>query len=183
MTHPGDIELALYAGGESGLLSRLRLARHLRACGACQAQVRAFRENKDWLEGAARQLPEDIAWGRLAAEMRANIRLGLAAGECVAVPAEVPRSSGWRVAAALASVAVLLASGWLLHLPKAVRVEPRGILLGANDQGIELRENGRSMTILHGSAPVVSVRVEGSLRARYVDGDTGQVTIHHVYAQ
>ena len=47
------------------------------------------------------------------------------------------------------------------------------------------RENGSALAIMNpGSAiPTVLVNTGGSLRARYVDSDTGQVTITHVYAQ
>ena len=53
------------------------------------------------------------------------------------------------------------------------------------DQGIELRENGAWLGVTQGKdRPVaVSLNVKGTARARYVDEDTGQVTITSVYAQ
>ena len=61
-----------------------------------------------------------------------------------------------------------------------------GMVVSASDKGIELRENGTSLGISQGSAPPlsVSVSVQGSASARYIDTETGQVTITSVsYAQ
>ncbi len=184
MTHLSEAERALYASGDVGLIDRLRLGAHLRSCGECRREVETYRETGEWLAGAARQLPPGIAWGRLAAEMRANIRLGIAAGECVAAPAEKAPPARWRVAAALATVTMIALSGALLRMPAAGPRPANGVRLEANGRGIELRENGRSMTLMHGAAgAVVSVGTQASLGARYVDSETGQVTIHHVYTQ
>jgi hypothetical protein len=183
MMHLSETERALYGSGDMGPIDRLRLRAHLSRCEECRREVEAYRGQGAWLAGAARQLPEGVAWGRLAAEMRANIRLGLAAGECVATPVEERPRAGWRVAAALASAVMIFLSAMLMRVPPARSPTP-GVRLEANTRGIELRENGRSMTLMHGAAgAVVSVSTEGSLRARYLDSETGQVTIHHVYAQ
>jgi hypothetical protein len=58
-------------------------------------------------------------------------------------------------------------------------------LVGVSAAGIELRENGSMLGVSQGEErPVaVSLSVKGSARARYVDADTGQVTITGVYAQ
>ena len=60
------------------------------------------------------------------------------------------------------------------------------MVVSVNEKGIELQENGSSLGISQGSAPplAVSVNAQGSASARYIDADTGQVTITSVgYAQ
>ncbi len=188
MSHPSEIDLALIAGGELGAWRRFRLWRHVRSCDPCRREVEAFRAARESTSEAARELPGEVHWGRLAAEIKANIRLGLAAGECVGPVAETSIQPGWRVAASLASVMVLVLSGWWLYLP-APRIltqagEP-GVILEADASGIGLRENGASMTLMHGSPGVITLtaNVQGSLGVRYFDTETGQITIHHVHAQ
>ena len=82
MTHPVQEQLALFAGGDLSAWRNWRVARHLHACQECSAEVEGYR-------GAAqttrqlRELPSELDWGSLALEMKANIRLGLAAAFCV----------------------------------------------------------------------------------------------------
>lgn len=63
----------------------------------------------------------------------------------------------------------------------------RGVILEATAAGIEVREGGRAYTVLHPVADVkpasLTADLNGSMRARYVDSDTGQVTIANVYAE
>ena len=81
MTHPDQTILALYAGQDLGWFRRRRTERHLASCRQCRNEVQAFASARDHLV-ALNELPA-ISWNRLAIEMKANIRLGLAAGECV----------------------------------------------------------------------------------------------------
>ena len=71
----------------------------------------------------------EISWNRLAAEMKANIRLGLAAGECVrtgqAPLRETPLFTRARAVVAFASVVVLLVAGLVLQHPAPERAEIR----------------------------------------------------------
>jgi hypothetical protein len=54
----------------------------------------------------------------------------------------------------------------------------------ANQLGIELRENNNVMGASQDELPVsVSLSVQGSASARYVNADTGQMTITSVYVQ
>jgi len=188
MTHPSEADLALLAGGDLPFWQRWRLGRHLAACPRCREEIRTFREASGWLREASGDLSTDLNWSRVASEMRANIRVGLAAGECVGgVQAPSPRL-GWRAVAALASIALVALSGWWLHTPSprlAPSVASGGIVLEATPAGIELKEDGRALTLLHpgSDAVMVSVSAQGSLRARYVDAETGMVTINNVYAQ
>jgi hypothetical protein len=188
MRHPSQTDLALLAGEDLGLLARWRLARHLGVCPDCQRLVEAFRRDRLALLDSAADLPPDLHWGHLAAEMRANIHLGLSAGECVATSAPPAVASFWRPAVVLSSAVLMVVMGWWLNLPQprtpsVARAE--GVVVEATSSGIEIKQNDRAMTLLNSRADDVtlSVNTQGVLRARYVDPDTGHVTINNVYAQ
>jgi len=68
---------------------------------------------------------------------------------------------------------------------RRVPQEERGPVVGASSSGVEVLENGGRMGIEQsGLHPVMySVSTQGSASARYVDQDTGQVTITAVYDQ
>ena len=87
MKHPDEATLALHAGGDLGLIARWRTNRHLSRCERCREEVAAFQGLREVLPDLA-EMPE-VPWNRLAAEMKANIRLGLAAGECVEASREL----------------------------------------------------------------------------------------------
>jgi hypothetical protein len=128
----------------------------------------------------------------MAARMRANIRLGLEAGECVRetdpVVAPIPWLGGARAAVALASVLLLVATALVLERPsrRAPVALAEGIVVQATADGIQVRDGARALSLLHAARVydvTYSVEAQGSMRARYVDPDTGYVTINHVYAQ
>jgi hypothetical protein len=136
-------------------------------------------------------MPEGVSWERLAAEIKANIRVGLAAGECVG-PVEHPRPvrPRWQRALILAPVvvpvvALLLLGVWLgVPRPQAGKTAwVDGTLIEATSGGIELRQGDRMLSLRQPGAGAVTyaVNAQGTIGARYVDGDTGQVTIHNVY--
>lgn len=193
--HPTESNLALYAGGELGFIARVQLARHLAGCEECQRQVEEFRAVREWVQ-AEHDLPPGVNWDRLAGELKANIRLGLAAGECVGPVRESVRIR-WRAAAVALPVVLLVVTGWLLqswHPPfgRPGFVDPglagppvsRGLVLAATSSGVEVQEDGGALTLLHPRATGVSRSVNGdAVRTRYVDAETGYVTISHVYAQ
>jgi hypothetical protein len=188
MNHPSEVDLALYAGGELRAWSRWRVGYHVARCPQCLREVEAFRGGAEWVRETASELPSDLHWSRLAAEMKANIRVGLAAGACVGPVEPRPQRLALRVMAALASIVLVVVSGWWLHLPEprvAPSVQAGGVVLEATPEGIELKEEDRALTLLHpaSDAVVLSVSAQGSLRARYVDAETGQVTINNVYVQ
>ena len=189
MTHPSQSTLALYAGKDLGWWARRRTERHLSNCRECRAEVDAFASLPDELVDLE-EMPA-LPWSRLAAEMKANIRLGLAAGECVRGEKSgepVSWFSGGRAVVACAGIMALLAMGLLLERP-APPVPPvmarQGSLLRATAGGIELDQGGQSLSLLHIRAGDVtySAGAQGSMRARYVDSDTGNVTINNVYVQ
>jgi len=192
MKHPGEATLALYAGQDLGPLARWRTRRHLARCARCREEVAEFSALRTEMSDLA-ELP-GISWNRLAAEMKANIHLGLAAGECVRDMRTTTQSvfSMFRAAVAVASVTVLLAAGLLLERPAPVPVtmvaaQP-GISLQPTRYGVELR-NGHQAFVLKNSPAVdykdvtYSAGAQGSIGARFVDRSTGYVTINTVYAQ
>ena len=168
----------------------------------------AFDSDRESIRRLAAEMPQGVNWDRMAAEMSANVRVGLEAGECVASRVHKPTvSTGWRVAAASAGVAILLVSAWWLNMPHAdsvaleramqriaqagpwhgggLALEDRGPTVEVSASGIQLQQNGGTLGMSQGhERPVnVTLSVQGSARARYIDADTGQITITGVYAQ
>jgi hypothetical protein len=206
--HVKEIDLALYASGDLRLWQRAAVHLHVRQCESCREAVEEFRADGRALRDAAAGLPEGLDWARLSAEMTANIRVGLAAGECVAPRGHarkfIPMS--WRPVALASLVttmlAALLVGGWWLNMPpqetqalsramrsiwhgRSVILEERGPVIEASQEGIELRKDGGALGVSQDAAKLmtVSVSTQGSASAHYVDQDTGQVTITSVYAQ
>jgi len=188
--HPSEADLALYAGGDLPLAARWRVAWHLRHCPACRREVEGFRQA---LEGL-RETGLDEAgfdWDRLESEMRANIRLGLTAGQLVrrSEANHEAHPADWRalaiVAAAMAVVAVV---SWTLHRPASG--PPAGgagaeIALQPTADGLAVQWGQQNSAVFGaGQAPVAAaVSWDGGARAPFVDEETGQVTIYDVAAQ
>jgi hypothetical protein len=188
MKHPSQATLALHAGGDLGRLARWTTERHMADCDQCREHVAAFAGVREIAPELA-EMP-DLPWNRLAAEMRANIRLGLAAGECVRT-AEAPLRqslfSGVRAAVAVASVVVLLVTVLMVErpIPRPGAGHIEGIVIQTMPDGIQVREGGQALQLMHAGAKNVtySVGAQGSMRARYVDPETGYVTINNVYVE
>jgi hypothetical protein len=164
-------------------------------------------------------MPEGVNWARLAPEMTGNIRVGLAAGECIAgfekrLIVSKPRLA-WHATIVLACATVVVITTLWFSLPKSeldhlvgslkqIRFDrmgklvrqpalfPEGIVLEASPSSIGIRENGGTMSLLQPRSvnpanaadflrPVISVNMQGSAGARYVDADSGQVTTNRVY--
>ncbi len=201
--HIAESNLALYVSGDLPLWRRALAGFHVSQCQHCRNRANIYRSDREQVQKIASEMPDDVEWNRLAAEMTANIRVGLAAGECVAPRHRKAVAIGWRPAAAMAGLAIVLASAWWLNMPPSttqalgramsavwhghgsVVQEERGLVVEGTASGIELRENGGALGVSQGAArPVaVSVSVQGSASARYVNADTGQMTITSVYAQ
>jgi hypothetical protein len=165
-----------------GAFARWRTARHVSRCEECRQEIAAYEQMRSILPDLS-ETPE-IQWNRLAAEMTANIRLGLAAGECVRQPAKSnhrARLSGFRAAVAFASIAALVATGITLERPAPVTNEA-GIVAEATPDGVQMREGRQALTLLHPEAHHVtySVGAQGSVEARYVDRETGGVTVNRI---
>jgi hypothetical protein len=189
--HPSETELALLAGGDCGWVERLRLYRHVSHCGDCQDSMASFADVRSSLKQMA--LPavavEDAEWERLATDMRANIRLGLAAGECVAAAPVEPAAKPWfpKFAYGAAGVVVLLGAGMFLRglLPQPDVPASRAAVVESTAKGIQVRTSAGTMTLLNlgDTEPDQTITSQGAVRARYVDGNTGTVTITSVYAE
>ena len=218
--HEVETDLALFATGDLSPWRSALVRFHVGRCAQCRETVDAFLKDRERLRQEASRMPPGLNWERLAAEMAANIRVGLEAGECVA-PRRSKRvlwtpgqwsfphvSFGWKIAGALAAAIALVAVALWLNFPasdqavlgkaigqllrgtRALNPEGRagddaGPVAEASPTGIELRENGGAVRISQGDLrPVnVSVSAQGSASARYVDADTGQMTISGVYVQ
>lgn len=188
--HPDSGLLALCAGGDLPWLDALRVKWHARRCGRCAAELQGFRAAREALKRQWDEIPEGMEWERLAAEMTANIHLGLSAGAVVdsafGARIAVPGGLSWRRTAAVvfASFAFVLAGGWLLKGPAPGGGAGVGVSVEARGEGLVVEQAGSALTLLGpaGEAAESEVDFGGSARARYVDAETGQVTIHHVYA-
>lgn len=111
----------------------------------------------------------------------------------------------WKPIAAVACLTLVFTAAWWLNLPStdiaalgkiwdravsregALAVDPGleyGPVVAASSDGIEFRENGSGMGVSTSTAPAsATVSFGGSASARFVDDDTGQVTIATVYVQ
>jgi len=199
VNHPDKSTLALLAGGDLGFWSAAPLRLHLRGCERCQAELKAYDQTRQLLSEAAKELPQGLEWNQLAEEMTGNIRVGLAAGECVGGYPARSRflSLRWNGALAAAVLTGIFVVGFWLNIPEAQmdhlmtslgRITghstppPRDVLL-ASRQGIEVKGNDTSLSYVppDPDAAVVSVSTRGSAAVRQMDEDTGQTTITEVY--
>jgi hypothetical protein len=189
--HPDYQRLALFAGGDLDLLEGLAVRLHVSRCAECSAEVEAVREACADLRDGALAMPEGVEWESLAADMKANIRLGLAAGAIVGdlrEPARrVPEAAGWRVAVVMASLAFVAVGGWYLRTPRGMEPEAAraAVVLDASPGGLAVQQRDGALTLLSPKEQPVTTTVSwgGGAKARYIDSETGQVTIHHVYAE
>lgn len=188
MTHPGEQELSLYASGDLNVLAMWRVGLHVRSCAQCAGEVANTEAVMSELRAHSAQLPAGLHWDRLAAEMTANIHVGLEAGECIGpIRATRPERIGWRPVVVMAGLSALLMGAWWLNPPRTVReaaIRNSPVEVRTSPDGIEVKENGSAMILMHtrGQQRPIIVSTPGSLRARFVDQDTGQVTINNVYS-
>ncbi len=207
MRHPNEVQLALLAGGDLGFWQRWRVGRHTAKCSHCASEVAALRSVREQVPLAAPDLPKDLNWNRLAEEMTGNIRVGLAAGEAIArfdrpLPGR-PVRAGWNLAAVLACATVIFVTAFWTSLPREqsqhltaalqkifsgqsgrhAAISQDDVILEASSSAIQVKENGRTMTLMHprSDGVTVSINMRGSAGVRYVDADTGQVTTNKVY--
>jgi hypothetical protein len=199
--HPSLESLALYANGDLGLFSTWRIRYHANRCAACEQQVLLFRSAAAELkhEANAQTLTpyEAIAdWTRLEREMLGNIAVGVAAARCVD---NVGRKPAYLIKGLVAAALVLLfVAGWMTHIPAEQTqhlanslqrltglgsAEAVGTIVRTTPRGIAVRTQGATLTILHPASAIVSLSGSSAVAARYVDDDTGQVTITNVYGQ
>jgi len=199
--HPDQSMLALYSRRDLPLTTRWRLKHHIARCEQCERQVALFLSAYTALNREAHDQTltgfEAIAdWPCLEREMLGNIGVGLAAARCID---NVGRKRAWitRAALVLAGLALFIV-GWMTHIPnqetrhlatsvrRLVGLERpaiNGIVVQSTPDGISVRTQQATLTILHPASAVVSVSGSSAMAARYVDEDTGQVTITNVYGQ
>lgn len=237
--HPEARELALYVSRDLSAWRNFAVGRHVSICSSCRREAAllgnassAFAVEVDLIPGGVE------AWDRLSAEMRANIRLGVEAGECVgASPAafaelseDPSQPTGWyagwnparwwnssqfgelmhldanwvRVSSAIAAVVLISAGIWWWQrderasfkqyfssesaVPAQTLIDDSvggDVVFRTVADGLVVERGGRSLTLAHTgrAATGLTVSLTGSMTAKYVDDDTGQVTIHHVYAE
>jgi hypothetical protein len=193
--------LALYTRGDLPLLTGWRVRRHLHQCAACEREASLFSSALAELkrEAAAESLTafEAVAnWSSLEREMLGNIVVGVSAARCIE---NVGRKKHHLSKIAIATgLSALFAAGWFSHIP---REETRHLaatiatlaggrrplrltnVVQTTPTGIAVRSEGVTLTILHPPGAVVSVSGTAAVEARYVDEDTGQLTIAGVYGQ
>jgi hypothetical protein len=192
---------ALYAGGDLPWTLRLKMKKHLRRCDECAHQVDAFRAATTELRREAETNVltgfEAIAdWSRLEREITGNIAVGVAAARCV--DKVRPRGSLWLRVSFTLGLGVLFTAGWVTHIP----AEDNARLLASLRQwigmetsasmdtvlrtapdSIAVRTQGTTLKLIHPRSAITSISGSSSVEARYVDEETGQVTITSVYGQ
>jgi hypothetical protein len=185
--HPSEADLALFAGRELGRWRRWRVERHAAECEECRRDIFDF-EALRVESGALAAVPE-VSWDLLAAEMKANIRLGLEAGECVN-PHPAPRMVfSPRALAACVSLAALLVVSVFLERPspRVADVKTLEPVLETSRSGIQFRDGDQGIVMLNRRARDVhgvNYSATGStMRESYVDAETGLVTINNVYVE
>lgn len=214
MMHPAHTQLALFAGRDLGRWEGWRIGRHVARCAHCRQQVEGLRSARQQLRRLSDEiadLPAGFNWDRLAAEMKGNIGVGLAAGEAIALfdkPARRKPRLGWHAALIGAGATLIFGIAFWTSLPpqqaenlisslRRIRTErigawvrsggesvvrPGDVVLEASSSSIEVKENGRALSLMPRSeGATVSVSMPGSAGIRFVDTDTGQVTTNKVY--
>lgn len=181
MNHPAENDLALLAGGEAAWVRRILLERHVDRCDGCRKKVAEYRDLRDAVTDFE---PPEVNWSALATEMRANIAVGLEAGACVG-GVRSPVRWNPRFAVAFACLLVLITSNFFLRMHRTPVVEASGPVARSTTSGIELRKGSNSLIFLNheGSRADQTVSAQGEIRARYIDGETGSVTITNVYLE
>ena len=122
----------------------------------------------------------------LAAEMKANVLVGVEAGEAIRPRSEAV-AIGWKAGLAFAGIALLMVSGYWWQLPGrfAGQNTSQVSILETHPGGLELQNRETALTVLYGrdSGQQALSGGLGSIRADYVDEETGQLTVAHVYAE
>lgn len=201
--HPKANDLALLAGDDLPVWRRLTIANHVQRCAHCEHEVRQFQSAAAEIKraGASETLTAFEAvgnWPSLEREMIGNIKVGVAAAQCIE-KAGARRFHHWRASFIVAALSVLFIAGWLIHIPNsdtermlsAFRLAftgsrmAAGTILQTTPEGVAVRSQGAMLTVLHPASAQVTLSLSGgsSVGARYFDDETGQVTITSVYGQ
>ena len=194
MKHPSIETLALFAGGELPFLQKWSTRRHVRSCDSCQSEVRAFHEASRAAVHETEIMPEGVHWESLSAEMRANIHLGIEASEAISAyrpvePQGMPSLSWHAVTLGGAAACVAMFLYWNSALRKqehlAAMRAPAPIVVNASKEGVEISDGARGLSLTNPvnsqSGVLVTVSTSGAAATRYVDQDSGQITVNNVY--
>lgn len=180
--HPGEADLALFAGGELGPLARWRIEGHLHDCDECRQTVGDFFEMRSRVMDLA-ELPQ-LDWSALAAGIHRQVAMSRAALEHPAPVASSRFKPAWTPVLALAVMLVL--GAYVTHrygAPPATGA----VSLNASAGAVELRVGDRQvLTLTNGGQEEEQVnwRVSAdAVSARYLDADTGNITVNNVYTQ
>jgi hypothetical protein len=209
--HPTEADLALYSGDDLSVWRSWRIRRHLSACTLCRKEVKAHRDGLAALHSSpASDVPGQANWQRLSQEMTGNIRVGLAAGECIAGFEKTIRPAKprllWHTALVFTGVSIVSIAALSINLSTEERdglfsklgrirwermfrtvssasLAQDAVVLEAGPTGIEVKANGREMSLTHPNSGdgTVSINIQDSAGVRYVDADSGQVTTNRVY--
>lgn len=133
--HPKETDLALFAGGESGPLSRWRVERHIEGCADCKAAVTDYFHLTEELQPLA-ELP-DLNWDAMAL----GIERRLAAEERVEAPQRAVPAMAW--AASLAAVAVICGIVVVRQQPSSAPAEMAAIEMESAAQVSDLDSANR----------------------------------------
>lgn len=201
ISHPSAPVLALFSSGDLPWRTMWRLKRHINRCDECEQHVAEYRAARLELRREAHSETltafEAIAdWSVLEREMLGNIAVGVSAARCVD---NVRRTHSWLIKGTVAAaLTTLFVAGWITHIPREQSEHlaaslrqiiglDRPVYIGSQlkntPEGIAVRTQGATLTIMHPRSAVVLVSGPSSMSARYVDEDTGQVTITKVYGQ
>jgi hypothetical protein len=196
--HPTLAALALFSGRDLPVFEGLKVRWHVSKCSSCREQILLFRDGARQIRESAESegVPgTELNWLRLEREMLGNIGVGVAAGRCIENVGRKRHLShaGWLVL----GLGGLFVLAWFTHIPPEVNARlwatlrgslvrkpiAQGTELKATADGIAVRTQGATLTLMHPQSAVVSLAGSSAVTARYVDEETGQVTITKVYAQ
>ena len=174
LRHPREADLALFAGGELGPVARWRIEGHVNGCDDCRQAVCEFFELRSKVMDLA-EMPQ-LDWAELAAGIHRRV-------EQTRIEPRV--RPVWRPAwsAALALLALVAAGAYVSQL----RMAGGGTVLDASAGGVELRVgSGKVLTLMNGAQQGTqgNWRVSAdAVSVRYLDKETGNITVSNVYAE
>ena len=133
--HPRETDLALFAGGELGPLSRWRIEKHVQSCETCRTAVADFFHLQGDLEELS-DLPSSVDW----VGMSLRIRKAVAeAGESQSEPVRdhfFPKPPAWQLG--LATAAVIC--GFIVVRQFPLPVAEEAVITSADEQNAVSRE-------------------------------------------
>lgn len=200
-SHPSPKFLALYANGDLPLLKQWQVRHHIWGCTRCDEEVSHLQAalvelRREASTSTLTAFEAVVDWSRLEREMLGNIAVGVAAARCI----ENVGTHRWFSRGALVAgiLALVFMAGWFTHIPpeqnrhlvSALRrivglPDPQSgtPLVQTTQEGIAVRTQGATLTLLHPRSAVVSLSGNSAVTARYVDERTGQMTITKVYGE